>query len=180
MAATVDALHDALRVLAGLQVPVVSAVHGWCAGAGIGLACSADVVMVAQGAQFRSAYTGIGFTPDAGLSWVLPKLVGSTRASDLILTNRVIGAAQAVDWGLASRLVADDELEERALEVATDMARGARSALSTARAQLRRPDTMTYLDALDDEAAAVKNAATSAEGREGMDAFLLRRRASFS
>jgi 2-(1,2-epoxy-1,2-dihydrophenyl)acetyl-CoA isomerase len=179
VAATVDAFHEALEVLAGLRVPIVSAVQGWCAGAGIGLACVADVVVVAQGAQFRSAYTGIGFTPDGGLSWVLPRLVGSIRARDFVLTNRVVGAALAVDWGLASRLVPDDELEERASEIASNLARGARSALGTARALLRRPETTTYFEALNEEAAAIKNAAASDEGREGLAAFLQRRPPSF-
>lgn len=179
VATTVETLHEALRILAGLPVPVVSAVHGWCVGAGVGLACSADVVVVAADAQFRSAYTGIGFTPDAGLSWLLPKLVGVNRARDMILTNRVVGAAQAVEWGLASRLAADGQLAARALEVASDLARGAKSALGVARAQLRRPETTTYVAALDEEAAAIKDAAVSDEGREGMAAFLARRPARF-
>jgi 2-(1,2-epoxy-1,2-dihydrophenyl)acetyl-CoA isomerase len=106
-------------------------------------------------------------------------LVGSIRARDFILTNRVIGAAQAVDWGLASRLVPDDELDERAGEIASSLARGARSALGTARTLLRRPETTTYLEALNEEAAAIKNAAASDEGREGLAAFLQRRPPSF-
>src|SRR5262249_17343525 len=105
--AVTGALHDALRGFAGLDAPMIAAVHGAVAGAGVGLAAAADLTIAAADARFVLAYTGIGFSPDAGVTWSLPRLVGPKRALDLLLTNRPLSAREALDIGLVSR-VADD------------------------------------------------------------------------
>ena len=111
MRSMADTVSDAVLLLVGLAVPLVARVHGAAAGAGIGLAVLADVVVASTAAKFVPAYTGVGLSPDCGVSWLLPQLVGARRASDMILTNRPVPAALAEDWGLVSRVVGPDDLD---------------------------------------------------------------------
>ena len=106
-------VHDAVLGLVSAAAPVVAAVHGWAAGAGMSLAACADITLAAESARFRSAYSAIGLSPDCGLTWTLPRLVGRARAADLMLTNRAVGAAEAAAIGLVARVVADDSLLAR-------------------------------------------------------------------
>lgn len=126
-------------------------------------------------APAASAYTGIGYPPDAGVSWSLPRLVGAKRALDLLLTNRRITAPEAAEMGLVSRVVADGRLAEEAEAAAAALARGATGAFGATR-RLVAAGLSASLDAhLDAEARHLADAAVSAEGREGVAAFLARR-----
>ncbi|MFC9502248.1 enoyl-CoA hydratase/isomerase family protein [Streptomyces sp. NPDC057002] len=175
LTAVTDALHGALRVFAGLDAPLVAAVQGAVAGAGLGLAAAADLTLAASDATFVAAYTGIGYSPDAGVSWSLPRLVGPKRALDLLLTNRRIAAPEAAEMGLVSRVVAADRLAGAAAETAAALARGATGALGATR-RLVAAGLSTGLDGhLEEEARHLADAAVSAEGREGVAAFLAKR-----
>jgi 2-(1,2-epoxy-1,2-dihydrophenyl)acetyl-CoA isomerase len=177
---TASAAHAAILALAGAQVPVVTAVQGWAAGIGISLAALGDVVVAGQGARFRSAYTAVGLTPDGGLTHWLPALVGSARAGDLLLTNQTLTAAQALDWGLVSRVVPDDALAATATALARQLAAGPRRAQQVVRTLVRSGGLDALRAALDAEAAAISAQAADPEGREGIDAFLHRRPAVFA
>jgi 2-(1,2-epoxy-1,2-dihydrophenyl)acetyl-CoA isomerase len=179
VSALAGTLHQAVLALAELDVPVVSAVQGWCAGAGIGLACGADVVVAGSGARFRSAYTAIGFSPDLGLTWLLPKLIGPLRAADLIFTNRAIDAATAEQWGLVSRVVPDEELRRAATAIAIGLASGPAGTHAVVRGLLRG-DRVGLRAALAAEQQAVAGRAASEEGIEGIRAFASRRPPQFS
>src|ERR1700735_1260743 len=96
-------VHDAILGLASAEAPLVAAVNGWAAGAGMSLAACADITLAAESARFRSAYSAIGLSPDCGLTWTLPRLVGRARAADLMLTNRAGGAAEAAGRGAGAR-----------------------------------------------------------------------------
>ncbi|WP_405718464.1 enoyl-CoA hydratase-related protein [Streptomyces sp. NBC_01537] len=175
LAAVTDALHAALRVFAGLDAPLVVAVQGAVAGAGLGLAAAADLTIAASDAAFTAAYTGIGYSPDAGVSWSLPRLVGPKRALDLLLTNRRVPAAEAAAMGLVSRVVDPGRLSGTAAEAASALARGATGALGATR-RLVAAGLSAGLDAhLDAEARQLAACAVSAEGREGVSAFLAKR-----
>lgn len=175
-----DALHGALRILAGLDAPLVTAVQGSAAGAGLGLAAAADLCFAASDAGFTAAYTGIGYSPDAGVSWSLPRLVGPRRAMDLLLTNRRIPAAEALDMGLVSRIVAPERLYEEAVEAASALARGATGAYGATRRLVAGALSAGFGEHLDAEARQLAAAAVSAEGREGVAAFLAKRRPDFT
>jgi 2-(1,2-epoxy-1,2-dihydrophenyl)acetyl-CoA isomerase len=179
VSALAGTLHAAVLALAELDVPVVSAVQGWCAGAGIGLACGADVVVAGSGARFRSAYTAIGFNPDLGLTWLLPKLIGPLRAADLIFTIRAIDAATAEQWGLVSRVVPDEELRSAAIAIAIGLASGTAGTHAVVR-RLLRGDREGLRAALTAEQQAVAERAASEEGIEGIRAFVSRRPPQFS
>ncbi|MET4705192.1 enoyl-CoA hydratase/isomerase family protein [Frigoribacterium sp. UYMn621] len=108
--ATVEPLHEAVMLLASFPCPVVTVAQGAIAGAGIGLAYSGDVVVLADDAVSRLAYTAVGLSPDGGASYLLPRALGERLAIDLLLTNRSFTASEALAWGLASRVVPAAEL----------------------------------------------------------------------
>ncbi|MGW3429706.1 enoyl-CoA hydratase/isomerase family protein [Streptomyces melanosporofaciens] len=174
------ALHEALRMFAAGDAPVVAAVQGAVAGAGIGLAASADVTLAADNASFTTAYTGIGYSPDAGVSWFLPRLIGPKRALDLLLTNRRIKAAEAEAIGLVSRTVAPDLLAAEALRTAEALCGGPTAAFGATRRLVATGLTSDLGTHLDREARAIAAAASSAAGREGVAAFLGKRAPDFT
>ncbi len=104
-------LHRAIELLTALPAPIVAAVQGSAAGAGMGLVAASDLVVSAASSKFVMAYTGIGLTPDGSTTWFLPRLVGYRRAVELALTNRVLSAAEAREIGLITEVVDDDALE---------------------------------------------------------------------
>ncbi|MFF7282031.1 enoyl-CoA hydratase-related protein [Streptomyces griseorubiginosus] len=175
-----DALHGALRILADLDAPLVVAAQGAVAGAGLGLVAAADVSLAATDGRFSAAYTAIGYTPDAGVSWSLPRLIGPRRAMDLLLTNRRVTAVEASRIGLVSRLVPPEELAEEAVRTAGALARGATAAYGVTRRLVGRALSADLDEHLDTEARHLAAAAVSAEGREGVAAFLEGRRADFT
>ncbi|WP_328334851.1 MULTISPECIES: enoyl-CoA hydratase-related protein [unclassified Streptomyces] len=177
--AVTDAMHEAQRVFARLDAPMVAAVQGAVAGAGIGLAAAADVTLAADNASFTAAYTGIGYSPDAGVSWFLPRLVGPKRALDLLLTNRRIPAAEAAEIGLVSRTVAAGLLADEAARTVETLRRGPTGAFGTTRRLVAAGLTSDLGPHLDREARALATAACGEEGREGVAAFLGKRAPEF-
>jgi 2-(1,2-epoxy-1,2-dihydrophenyl)acetyl-CoA isomerase len=172
-------VHDAVLALAAGPSPVVAAVNGWAAGAGMSLAACADITIAAESARFRSAYSAIGLSPDCGLTWTLPRLVGRARAADLMLTNRPVGAAEAAAIGLAARVVADDSLLADARALAAELASGPTGAFERIRKLLDASDRSTLADQLDAEAASIAACADHREGRAGVAAFTAGRRPVF-
>jgi 2-(1,2-epoxy-1,2-dihydrophenyl)acetyl-CoA isomerase len=172
-------VHDAILGLAEGPAPVVAAVNGWAAGAGMSLAVSADITLAAESARFRSAYSAIGLSPDCGLTWTLPRLVGRARAADLMLTNRPVDAAEAAATGLAARVVADDLLLAQAEALAAELASGPTAAFGRIRKLLDAGDRSTLADQLDAEAASIAACADHPEGRAGVAAFIADRKPFF-
>lgn len=171
--------HRFLLALVETDVPVVAAVTGWAAGAGMSTALAADVVVGGPGTRFRPAYPSIGFSPDGGMSWSLPRLIGVARARDVLLTDAVVGGEQAHAWGMLTRLVADEEVRGTALAVATSLAAGPRGSLAATKRLLRESDGRTLGEHLPAEATSIAACAASTDGREGVRAFLERRPAVF-
>jgi 2-(1,2-epoxy-1,2-dihydrophenyl)acetyl-CoA isomerase len=175
----VAAAHEAILALADLEVPIVSELQGWVAGIGVSIGCCADLVIAGESAKFRSAYTAIGFTPDGGLTWLLPRLVGPARAADFVLSNRALGSDEALAWGLVTRISPDEELSRTAEDVARTLSLGPAGAQAAALRLIRRDRRDDLARALDAEAAAITAQAASIEGREGVSAFLGKRRPDF-
>jgi 2-(1,2-epoxy-1,2-dihydrophenyl)acetyl-CoA isomerase len=173
-------MHAILRDLTASGVPVVVGVQGWAAGAGLSLLLHGDVVVLGASARVRAGYPAIGLTPDCGMSWLLPRAVGPARARDMLLTNRVVGAQEALAIGLVSRVVPDDEVAEVAAKVARELAAAATGALRATRRLLEASATSTYTEQLDAEAASISARAATPEGREGVAAFVGKRPARFS
>ncbi|NML16667.1 enoyl-CoA hydratase/isomerase family protein [Azohydromonas caseinilytica] len=172
-------LHAAVARLARMDKPLVTALNGAAAGAGLGLALMGDVVLAARSAHLTAAYTAIGLSPDAGASWWLPRLAGLRQAQDMILTNRRVRAEEARELGLVTRVVDDADLAQEAMAVATRLASYATQALGRSR-RLLLQSFDTGLEAhLQAEAREIAAAATTPDGREGVRAFVERRAALF-
>jgi 2-(1,2-epoxy-1,2-dihydrophenyl)acetyl-CoA isomerase len=168
-------LHAAVARLARLRAPVVVAVQGSAAGAGMSLACGGDLVVVGPSTRFVLAYTRIGLSPDGGASWFLPRLVGLRRSLELALTNRPIAGEEAVAWGLATMLVDDGEILSTAERIATELAAGPTGAYGATKRLLRDSLDNQLESQLELEAIALATNAAAPDGHEGMAAFLEKR-----
>ena len=118
----VGLLNRVILALFELPVPAVAAVHGIVTGGSLGLVLACDVVLVAPQASFTPYYSVVGFSPDGGWTALLPSFVGSKRVAEVLMRNQAITAEQAVAWGLASRIVPADRIQEEALRVAEEIA----------------------------------------------------------
>ena len=174
-----EKLHDAIWYFRQMGAPIVIAVNGTAAGAGFSLTMAGDIVLAARSAKFTMAYTAAGLTPDGGASFFLPRLVGLRRAQELIHTNRILDASQAKDWGLVTDIVDDHQLEATALATVRRLACGSGFAHSAAKALLNRSVASSLETQLALEEEKVALAAGSPDGREGISAFLEKRRPSF-
>lgn len=170
-------MHRAMLALARMEKPIVTLVHGPAAGAGFSLALAGDIVLAAPVAHFTAGYGAIGLSPDCGLTWLLPRLVGLRRAKDIILTNRRVGAEEAASIGLVTRLSGQLESEGRA--VARQLADSATRALGKTRRLLNDSSGNSFEAQLQAELDAIAEASAGDEGREGIAAFLERRSPAF-
>ncbi|WP_205697959.1 enoyl-CoA hydratase/isomerase family protein [Conexibacter sp. SYSU D00693] len=172
--------HDAIIALEALDAPVVTVVQGVAAGGGFSLAIVGDLVLAAESARFTMAYTAAALSPDGGSSWTLPRIVGLRKALALTLLNERLTAAQALELGLVSEVVADDALEARARELAATLAAGPTGAYGRAKRLLRAGATATFEEQLAREADDIATSAASDDGREGIAAFLAKRAPRFT
>lgn len=172
-------LHIAVSRLARMHKPLLVLVNGPAAGAGLSLALCGDVVLAARSAHFTAAYGAIGLTPDGGMSWWLPRLVGLRKAQEIILTNRRIAAAEAEAIGLVTRLVDDEALAAEGAETAARLAAAPIRALGVARSLLLASFSNSLETHLEQEAGAISAAGADPESREGISAFRAKRKPNF-
>jgi 2-(1,2-epoxy-1,2-dihydrophenyl)acetyl-CoA isomerase len=172
-------LHMALSRLARMRKPLLILVNGPAAGAGLSLAISGDVVLAARSAHFTAAYGAIGLTPDGGMTWHLPRLVGLRKAQEIVLTNRRIKANEAEAIGLVTRIVDDEALAEEGALVATSLVQSPTAALGVARALLLDSFGTGLETQMELEARAIATAGAGAESREGIGAYLAKRKPDF-
>ena len=164
-----------------LDAPVVAAVQGYAAGGGgLGLVCAADIVIAAESSKYLAGATRVGMAPDAGSSVVLPRLVGFRRAMDMLLTNRVVDAREALEIGLVTRVVPDDELQGEALAAARAIAAGAPRAMAATKRLLWSGIGLSVDACLLEEARTVSELSGTEDAREGLAAVIERRAASFT
>lgn len=162
-----------------LEKPIVGAINGVAAGAGISIALACDIVIAAQSARFIEAFGKVGLVPDTGSSWFLPRLVGYARAAEMMLTADPVDAATAERIGLINRAVPDDQLMAEATAMATRLAAGAPIAMGLAKRAMNRALESTLEEALEYEAQLQSVAGRSADHREGVAAFVEKRKPEF-
>ena len=172
-------LHIAVARLVRLAVPVVVAVQGVAAGAGVSLAMAGDLVLAGESARFTLAYTKAGLVPDGGASYLLPRLVGMRRAQELLFTNRLLSAAEAHELGLVTRVVADAELARESQELALSLAQGPTAAFAGVKRLLASSTVSSIETQMEAESREIAQAAASEDGREGMAAFREKRAPRF-
>ncbi len=173
-------LHPAVELLAALDAPVVAAVQGSAAGAGLALVAGADLAIATASTKFVMAYTAIGLVPDGGSTWYLPRSIGMRRALELALTNRVLSAEEACDWGLVNRVVEEGELDDAVDVLVSALVAGAPKALGSAKALIRSSLAATLDAQLAHEATRMVLAGGSADGQEGVAAFVAKRPPEFT
>lgn len=169
-----EASHRVVRLLDGLEKPVVVAAHGSAAGAGLGYVCAADIVVAGESTRFLSAFIGIGVSPDSGTSWYLPRIVGQRRALELQLLNRVLSAQEALDWGLITAVHPDDEVLAAGLALARRLAEGPAAARGRTRKLLHEATTRSLDEHLDQEAAGIVHFVGTPEAQALVSAFTKR------
>lgn len=174
--ATAEDLHAALTALRALPAPVVTVVNGTAAGGGLGFALAGDIVIAAAEAKLVMAYTTSGLTPDCGVSWIVADRLSWPRAMDLALTNRVITGAEAAEWGLVSRAVPAAELAATVDALVASLRDGPAGALADTKQLLAESKGRHYADHLSHEEASIARHMADADGIEGVDAFLAKRK----
>ena len=172
-------LHAAISRFARMDAPLICAVNGTAAGAGMSLALIGDLVLAAESARFTMAYSRIALTPDCSATYYLPRLVGFRRAFELYLTNRILSAAEAEAWGLVNRVVADDALVAETQALAAQLAAGPTQAIGATKRLFHRAWTESLESQMEQETRAITNAARHPEAAEGLEAFFERRNPNF-
>lgn len=173
-------LHAAVSRFARMRAPLVAAVNGVAAGAGFSLVTCCDLAIAAETATFTSAYTRIGLTPDGSSTHFLARLVGTRRAMELYLTNRVLSATEALDWGLVNRVVPAGQLAAEADVLARKLAEGPTAAHGGVKALLQSAASESLETQMELETRFIAAAGASADGQEGIRAFLEKRPARFT
>jgi 2-(1,2-epoxy-1,2-dihydrophenyl)acetyl-CoA isomerase len=168
-----------VEAIFALPIPVVAAVNGPAAGAGCSLALAADIVIAARSAYFLQAFVNIGLIPDAGATWLLPRLAGRARAMEMMMLGERVPAEQALEWGLISRVVDDEALESEAVALATRLAQGPTVALGLIRKLAREAGQLPLSRALAAERAAQREAGQTQDFRGAVMAFLQKQPARF-
>ena len=157
--------------LAALPMPVVAAVNGMAVGAGCSIALAADFVLAARSAQFLLAFAKVGLVPDAGLTWMLPRLIGRVRAVRLMMLGERISAEQAADWGMIHDVVDDDQLTSAATALVAKLASGPTLAYALIRRGVHDALQSSFAETLRMEYEAQRQAAGSDDFRECVAAF---------
>ncbi len=173
-------LHAAQSRLARMTAPVVIAVQGTAAGGGMSLAVSGDLTLAAESAKFTMAYTAAGLSPDGGSTFNLPRLIGLQRTKELMLTNRVLSAAEAREWGLITRVVPDEKLGEEAGNLARQLAQGPTRALGAVKRMLADTLSTPYETQMELESEQISAMGRTVDAREGIEAFATKRKPKFS
>jgi 2-(1,2-epoxy-1,2-dihydrophenyl)acetyl-CoA isomerase len=173
-------LHAAIAGFSRMAKPLVTSINGPAAGAGLSLAVLGDIALATAAAHFTVAYTAIGLSPDGGSTWLLPRLIGLRRTQELALLNRRVSAEEAVQLGLITRVVADGTLEAETAKVAETLAESATAAIGRTRNLLLTSFGASFETQMESEARAVSEAARGDENREGVRAFLEKRKPRYS
>ncbi len=175
-----DNLHRATSSLARMKKPFIVAVNGMAAGAGFSIAITGDFVIAAESAKFTMAYTAAGLSPDGSSTYYLPRLVGMRKAMDLMITNRRLSAQEAESWGLINQVVPDDALQATAMTLAQKLANGPTDAFGIVKKLLLCSFDNSLETQMELEGRAISERAGSANGQEGVLAFLEKRKPKFS
>jgi 2-(1,2-epoxy-1,2-dihydrophenyl)acetyl-CoA isomerase len=162
-----------------LEKPIIGAINGVAAGAGISVALACDIRLAAENASFIEVFGRVGLVPDSGSSWFLPRLVGYARAAEMSFTTDPVDATTAERIGLVNRVVPAEALMEEANAMAVKLAKAAPLALALTKRALNRALESSLEDALEFEAQLQSIAGRSADHREGVDAFVEKRNPQF-
>lgn len=172
-------VNGLVRRIEALDVPVIAAMQGWAAGAGLSLALAADITVGGPGTQCAFAYSAIGLSPDGGMSYFLPRVVGRVRAATLLLTSAKLTGSEAHAMGIISHWVDDDQVSAAATAVAEQLAAGPANSYASIKQSLRVAEEGSLEAVLRTERANIARNAVHPNGREGVRAFTEKRAPQF-
>jgi 2-(1,2-epoxy-1,2-dihydrophenyl)acetyl-CoA isomerase len=164
-----------ILAMARLSKPIVAAINGVAAGAGMSLAMACDVRIASEKASFLQAFVSIGLVPDSGSTWFLPRLIGRQRALELMLSGRKLSAAEALEWGLVNQVVSPEQLMEEATKVAARYAAAPTYAIGQIKRNIDFAESHSLEETLALEAKSQAECGLSADHQEGIQAFLEKR-----
>lgn len=170
-------MHEGLLRLAGSRLVTIAVVDGYAAGAGLGLVLNSDIVLATPRAGFLTAYGAVGLTPDCGVSYLLPQVVGPRRAAHMALLGRAASAAEGLEWGIVTELVAEGDLAGRARELAEHLGRGPTQVLGPAKRLLAGSRAREYASHLADERATIATLVAHPDSQKRIAAFAARKKA---
>lgn len=162
-----------------LDMPVITAVNGPAAGVGCSIGLVGDFVLAGKSGYFLQAFVNIGLVPDGGSTWLLPRLIGKARATQMMMLGEKISGEQAESWGMIYKCVADEALADEAKALATKLANGPTLSYATMRKNILTSLENGLADTLQAEAEGQRLAGSSEDAREGGLAFLQKRKAEF-
>jgi 2-(1,2-epoxy-1,2-dihydrophenyl)acetyl-CoA isomerase len=165
--------------LARLNMPIITAINGAAAGVGCSIGLAGDFVLAGKSGYFLQAFVNIGLVPDGGASWMLPRLVGKARATEMMMLGEKISGEKAEDWGLIYKCVEDDVLQAEARALATRLANGPTVSYAVMRKNILTALENSYAEALLAEAEGQRIAGGSDDAAEGGKAFLEKRKPEF-
>ena len=173
-------LHMGISRFTRMSAPVVAAINGTAAGAGFSLAMSADIAIAADNAVFTMAYTRAGLSPDGSSTYFMPRRIGDRRARELMLTNRVLTASEALEWGIVNQVVPAAELAETAGALCTQLASGPTQAFGAVKTLLNSSFDNALEAQMELESRSIAALGAGADGQEGITAFVEKRRPKFT
>jgi len=171
--------HPLIAAIRTMRKPVVAAVNGVVAGAGLGIAVACDVRVASSSASFRAAWTRVGLVPDAGSAYFLPRIVGWGRATDMILTGDPLSADEALRIGLVTRVWSDAEFADKWREYARGLAQGATEAYALSKEGLNAAWDRDFASFLELESSLQDRAGRTSDYAEGVRAFTSKTPAKF-
>jgi len=172
--------HPVILAMKEHPHPVITAVNGAAAGVGCSIALMGDMVVAGESAYFLQAFRRIGLVPDGGSTYLLPRVIGRARTMEMVLMGEKLPAQKALDWGLVNKVVPDDALIDEANALATTLAQGPTQALALGRALVWDSADRTFNEQLHAERNAQREAGRTADFKEGVAAFLEKRKANFT
>jgi enoyl-CoA hydratase/carnithine racemase len=175
LATNLDLRNTPPTVLFNMGKPTICALNGSAAGYGMDTALGCDIRIMAAGAKMAAAFTKRGIVPESGGTWFLPRLIGWSKASELIFTGRTLSAEECVEWGLASRVVPTNELAATAREVAAEIAANAPLAVQASKRMMRMGLSETFNDHVHHVFLQLLPLMRSEDAKEGMRSFMEKR-----
>jgi 2-(1,2-epoxy-1,2-dihydrophenyl)acetyl-CoA isomerase len=171
--------HRLIPLLTTVQVPVVCAVRGWAAGVGLHVVAASDFAIVADDATLWEPFTERGFTPDSGGTWLLPRLIGTARAREMLLLGRTVSGKEAAEWGLVHQAVPGSDVDSAVDAIVQQLANGPTVALGLTKWMLAAGASASLDEHLRNEAFALELSSRSQDFREGLSAFVEKRSPRF-
>tara|TARA_Y100000590_G_scaffold399758_1_gene483318 strand:- start:177 stop:965 length:789 start_codon:yes stop_codon:yes gene_type:complete len=171
--------HLAVTLMQRMEKPIVTAINGTAAGGGLSLALCGDIIISSDQAKFSCAYTAAGLSPDGSMTYVLPRLIGIKKTKELMITNRRFLPDEALDIGMIDQVVKHEELMKVSTEIAMNLADGATKAYGAVKSLLAETFSSTLESHLEQEARLLNVRAQSHDGKEGVKAFIEKRKPNF-